>query len=476
MAAAKFLAFDFGAESGRAIIGIINDDRISLEEIHRFPNRQIEIGGHLHWDFHYLFQELKNGLRLAVEKGHGNIISIGIDTWGVDFGLIGTDGTLLENPYAYRDSRTDGMMEKVCKIISREEIYALTGIQFMQINSLFQLYSAVINQSEILRKTDKLLFMPDLFNYFLTGKKYSEYTIASTSQMLNATTKNWDEVLFHKIGLPHHIMAPIIQPGTIIGKLLPEIADAAGFKKSIDMVAVGCHDTASAVAAVPAESIKWGYISSGTWSLVGVESDQPQLSRDALTNDFTNEGGVGNKIRFLRNVTGLWLLQECRRSWERTGDVLDYGALVAEANNSGAFKSKIDPDDPIFLNPADMPEAIRNYCKKTQQPIPIDRGEFVRCIIESLAFKYKDIIDKINAITHKKIQKLHIIGGGSQNEMLNQLTADACGIPVIANPVEATALGNIIVQAIAKNIIPSLQKGREIVANSFPLKRYQPTK
>jgi rhamnulokinase len=476
MSGSKFLAFDFGAESGRTIIGMINDGGISLQEIHRFPNKQVEIGGHLHWDFQYLFGQLKHGLRLSIEKGHSDIRSIGVDTWGVDFGLIGKDGILLEDPYAYRDSRTDGMMDRVFEKITREKIYSITGIQTMQINTLFQLYSANVKQGELLKESDALLFMPDLFNYFLTGKKCSEYTIASTSQLLDASKKNWDETLFRTLGLPIRIMQPIVQPGTIVGKLLPEIAEEAGLKETVDVVAVGCHDTASAVAAVPSQSENWGFISSGTWSLIGIESDRPYLSKDALRNDFTNEGGVDNKIRFLRNVTGLWLLQECRRSWEKQGDRLDYIELSKLAGEAQTLKCRIDPDDPFFLHPPDMPEAIQEYCERTNQPVPDAKGEFVRCILESLAFKYRNVVDRIKTITGKRIERLHIVGGGSQNDLLNQLTSNACGIPVAANPVEATALGNIIVQALAKNILPSLQKARELVAHSFPVKWYEPVR
>jgi rhamnulokinase len=447
MPTSKFLAVDLGAESGRVIVGILDDDRISLEEVHRFPNLQVRTINHAQW---------------------------GIDTWGVDFGMVGKSGTLLANPYCYRDPRTNGMMEEVFRKIPREEIYTSTGIQFMQINSLYQLYAASLNEKELFAQCATLLFMSDLFNYFLTGEKVSEYTIASTSQLLNARKRTWDENIFRKLGLPMSIMAPLIQPGSIVGKLLPEIASTTGYKKEIDVVAVGCHDTASAVAAIPGRRGNWAFVSSGTWSVVGIESDQPLINKDTLENDFTNEGGVGGKIRFLRNVTGLWLLQECRKSWKKRGRACDYDELVTIASTTQGFKYMIDPDDISFLNPPDMPEAITAYCRRISQPVPENAGEFVRCILESLAMKYKDVLEKIISITKQAIETIHIVGGGSQNAMLNQFTADATGIPVEAGPVEATALGNILVQAIAKGRIASIEEGRVMVARSFPITRYDP--
>lgn len=474
MSASKFLAVDFGAETGRAIVGILEEDRISLEEVHRFPNVQTRIDGHLHWDIHYLFAELKKGLSLAVQKGHGDIESIGIDTWGVDFGLIDRKGEVIGSPFAYRDSRTNGMMERAFDMIPREEIYSSTGIQFMQINTLFQLYNVALNDTQTLDNCDTLLFMPDLFNYFLTGKKVSEYTIASTSQLLNARTQRWDETLFSKLGLPIHIMAPIVHPCTIIGKLRREIADEVGLNKGVDIIAVGCHDTASAVAAVPSSGNDWAFLSSGTWSLLGVESDQPLINEESLRYNFTNEGGIGASFRFLRNVMGLWLLQETRRSWQKQGKSYSYATLATMAATSPPFRSIINPDDDSFLNPPDMPQAIQAFCKRTGQLVPEREGEFVRCIFESLAFKFKIVLERICSITKRNIRTLHVVGGGSHSDLLNQCTADACGICVSAGPVEATALGNVLVQAIAKGKVQSLQKGREIVARSFPLKSYQP--
>jgi len=473
MVPAKFLAFDFGAESGRAILGILDKGKICLEEIHRFPNKQIDISGHIQWDLSYLFGELKKGLVTAAQKGHGELLGLGVDTWGVDFGLVGKDDRVLENPYAYRDKRTEGMMDKAFQRISREEMYACTGIQFMQFNSVFQVLSVVESESSLLDKIETLLFMPDLFNFLLTGQKFSEYTIASTSQLLNAKKRNWEPGIFEKLGLPIHIMAPIIQPGTSVGPLLPEIFRKTGISP-VDVIAPACHDTASAVAAVPAQSANWAYLSSGTWSLLGVEVNEPIINEKSLKNNFTNEGSVDKKIRFLRNTMGLWLLQKCMKDWEKKGESHDYDKLTSLASGAEEFRSVVDPDDHTFLNPQDMPEAIAEFCKKTMQPVPEKKGEFVRCIYESLALKYRFLVDKINTMCAEPFEVLHVVGGGSQNEMLNQFSADATGLYVIAGPAEATAVGNIIVQAIAKKIMDGIEEGRKVVSRSFPLRTYEP--
>jgi rhamnulokinase len=474
MANSKFLAFDIGAESGRAIVGVLNNHKISLEEIHRFANKQIKILGHLHWDVLYLFEELKKGLSIAVKSGHSDIRSIGIDTWGVDFGLLGKNNELLGFPFTYRDSNTTGIMDKVFRKIPRKEIYSITGIQYLQFNSLFQLYSIFNKNKKLFNICETLLFIPDLLNFYFTGKKNSEYSIASTSQMLNAKTRKWDRNIFRKLGLPINIMPSIVPSGTILGKLLPEFSNEIGLKNEVDVVAVGCHDTASAVAAVPFYSKNSAFLSSGTWSIIGIESDLPIINKKSLDNNFSNEGGVENKIRFLTNVMGMWLMQETRKVWLKEGKDLSYDELIKMASTSEEFKSIINPDDGMFLNPTDMIEAIKEYCKKKKQPVPVSKGEIVRCILESLALKYKIEIEKINCMTEKHIETLHIVGGGSQNEMLNQFTADASGIPVIAGPVEATATGNILVQAIAGRKIKSIKEGRDIVTYSFPLKTYLP--
>lgn len=472
MAVSKYLAIDLGAESGRVIVGIFDGQQIRLEEVHRFPNKQVKIFNGNYWNVLSLFEEIKKGLLLAVEKGYGDIESIGIDTWGVDFGLIDKNGQLLGMPHTYRDSRTDGIPEKVYEKISSDEIYGITGIQLMQINSLYQLYSLKLFNKELLNNCSKILFMPDLFNYLLTGVMKSEYTIASTSQMVNSKTRSFDEKIFSELGIPKNITAPIVEPGTVIGKLLPEIAKEVGLNE-VDVIAVGCHDTASAVAAVPAEGKDWAYLSSGTWSLIGIETDEPVIEL-SLKNNFTNEGGVGGKTRFLHNTMGLWFIQALRKSWGGKGDTLTYEEITELASVAKEFAAVIEPDDKLFLNPEDMVEAIEKYCEQTNQDKPKTKGEFARVVLESLALKYKMILEKIENVSNKKIEKLHIVGGGSQNELLNQLTANAAKKKVLAGPVEATALGNVIVQAIAKNKIESLNKAREIVSNSFPLKTYTP--
>ncbi|UCE22820.1 MAG: rhamnulokinase, partial [Candidatus Aminicenantes bacterium] len=421
----------------------------------------------------YLLGELKKGLKSAARKGHGELLGLGVDTWGVDFGLIGKDDRILEDPFAYRDRRTEGMMDRAFQLISREEMYARTGIQFMPFNSVFQLLSVVESESSLLDKIETLLFMPDLFNFLLTGQKLSEYTIASTSQLLNARKRDWEPGVFEKLGLPLHIMAPIIQPGTSVGQILPEISQETDIAP-VDVIAPACHDTASAVAAVPAQTANWAYLSSGTWSLLGIEVDEPIINEQSLKNNFTNEGGVDGKIRFLRNTMGLWLLQRCLKDWEKKGESHDYDELAALALGSQEFRSIVDPDDRMFLNPPDMPDAITEFCRRTRQPVPEKKGEFVRCIYESLALKYRFLIDKINAMCPDPVEVLHVVGGGSRNELLNQFSADATGLRVVAGPAEATAVGNIIIQAIAKNIVSGIEEGRKVVSRSFPLKTYEP--
>jgi len=469
----KFIALDFGAESGRAVLGKIKNEKLSIEELHRFANRQVKVHGHIYWDLLNLFDELKNGLAKAANNGHKDISGVGVDTWGVDFGLVDRDDHFIGNPYAYRDPRTDGVMDKAFEIVSRREIYEYTGIQFMQLNSIFQLFSMVLSDHPWLQIARRLLFMPDLIAFLMTGEKNFEYTMASTSQLLNARSKTWETNLFAKLGLPIELMSSLIQPGTVAGKLLREVADDTGMPQ-VDVIAPGSHDTASAVAAVPAKGSNWAYLSSGTWSLLGIETQEPIISKDSLKYNFTNEGGIDNTIRFLRNTMGLWLLQGCRKSWARQGTEMSYAELVEIANDVSPFTCIIDPDDPGFLNPADMPTAILEYCSQKGQKPPQSKGEFVRSIFESLALKYRHIIERINSMREESIETLHIVGGGSQNEMLNQFAANATGLPVIAGPVEATAIGNILVQAIAKNELHSLQEGRELVANSFPLKKYKP--
>jgi rhamnulokinase len=472
MSVPKFIALDLGAGSGRVMLGKL-EDKIALEEIHRFPNIQVKACGHLHWDILRLFCEIKHGLAKVSDLGHKDVEGIGVDTWGVDFGLVSEDDQLVSNPICYRDARTDGMQELAFSLLPREDIYQYTGIQLMQINTIFQILSMVHSQSALLKSAAHLLFTPDLLSFLLSGQKYSEYTIASTSQLLNARTGSWEKTIFEKLGLPLSVMQKIVQPGTVIGPLLSEIREETGLN-SAEVIAIAAHDTASAVAAVPARSGNWAFLSSGTWSLIGVESERPIITEQSLHNNFTNEGGFGQKIRFLKNVSGMWLLESCIASWKRQKESCRYDELIYLADQAEPFKCIIDPDDSSFLNPADMPTAIIEYCKSRGLRAPETRGEFVRTIFESLAMKYRMVIEDINAMRGSSIEVLHIVGGGSRNEMLNQFTANACGIPVTAGPVEATAVGNILVQAISKKRLGSIEEGRELVAHSFPLKHYEP--
>ncbi len=444
MAVSKHLAFDLGASSGRAIVGMVEDGKIQLEEVHRFPNRMVSLLGHHHWDLLQLFDEIKIGLAKAA-AAHPDVRTVGVDTWGVDFGLIGRDGSLLGNPYAYRDLSSDEVMRRVFRKIPREELYRLTGIQFLPFNSIFQLYRLVEKDHPLLQVADRLLFMPDLINYFLTGEKVSEYTIASTSQLLDPWTKTWRKEIFERLGLPWAIMAPIVPPGTRLGKLRKEIAMESGMPQ-VEVIAPACHDTASAVAAVPAHGDRWAYLSSGTWSLLGIESPQPIINEEALRYNFTNEGGVHGKIRFLKNVAGLWIIQQLRAAWAKGGENFTWDELVRLAEEAGAAAQCIDPDDPRFTNPPDMVRAIEEACRDAGAPIPKSKGEFVRCVLESLADKYRQVITSLNTLLPQSIRRLHIVGGGSQNLLLNRLTAEATGLEVIAGPAEATAIGNIKVQ------------------------------
>ncbi len=440
----KYLAFDLGASSGRALVGIYENDNLTLEETHRFPNRMVHVNGHFHWDILQLFDEIKIGLAKTAQAGHTDIRSIGVDTWGVDFGLIGRNGVLLGNPYAYRDIG-DEYMDKVFEIIPRDELYKKTGIQFMPFNTIFQLFRLVHDHNPLLDVTEKLLFTPDLLNYFLTGEMVSEYTIASTSQLLDPWSKTWQNELFDRLGLPISIMADIVEPGTKIGKLRKEIAKEAGLSQ-IDVIAPASHDTASAVAAVPAEGDNWAYLSSGTWSLLGVNSPEPIINDAALANNFTNEGGVDGHIRFLKNVAGLWLVQRCKSDWAKEGDDIGFAELTKLAEQAGPSPCHINPDDPRFINPANMPDAIAEYCRETDQRAPHSKGQFIRCALESLAQKYKQILDNLSDMLPQPVERLHIVGGGSKNELLNRLTEEATGLRVLTGPAEATGMGNIIVQ------------------------------
>ena len=466
-----YLAADFGGGSGRVIAGWLDQGRIVMEEVHRFGNRQVRLGDHVYWDFPALFEDMKAGLKKAAAKGY-NVKSIGIDTWGVDFGLIDRDGQLLGNPVCYRDARTAGIPEQVAKIIDPTSHYATTGIQVMEINTLSQLYS--MKGSAQLDAAAHLLFMPDLFSYFLTGTINNEYCIASTSELLDAQKRDWSWDTIEALGLPKHIFGPIVMPGTVRGKLRADIAEETGLGE-VEVVAVGSHDTASAVAAVPAEEdgSLVAFLSSGTWSLLGVELAEPVLTEEARLAEFTNEGGVEGRIRFLQNITGLWILQRLMSEWKEQGEEQTFGELLPAAERA-EITSLIPVADAAFMNPASMEQAICDYCEKTQQPVPTSKAEMTRCVLQSLAKKYQEAIAGANPLLPAPISKLHIIGGGSQNALLNQLTADALGVPVWAGPVEATAMGNILVQAQAAGEVKDIADLRSVVRNSVKPNIFEP--
>lgn len=468
----NFLAFDLGASSGRTVLGIFESNKLQLKEIHRFTNKPTNLLGTLYWDALSIFEKMKSSLALYSQEYGGTLNSVGVDTWGVDFGLIGENGKLLGNPVHYRDSRTDGMMEEVFKRVPRKKIFERTGIQFMQLNTLYQLFSMSLVNSPMLKVADTLLMMPDLFNYFLTGKKSSEFTIATTSQCYDLLDDMWFNSLLERLDIPSEIMPEVIQPGTIVGEILPYIKEEVGLS-DVSVVAPACHDTGSAVAAVPAQNDNWAYISSGTWSLIGVEVRKPIINERTLELNFTNEGGVHGTYRFLKNVAGLWLIQECKRIWEKEGETLTYEEIANLASEAKPFVAFVDPDHDSFLNPPDMPKAILNFCEKTGQKKPVTKGEMARCVLESLALKYRRVLKMIDEI-YRPVDILHIVGGGTKNELLCQFTANATGLPVIAGPVEATSIGNLMVQAKTKEVISSIEEGRKLVANSFDLVTYEP--
>lgn len=473
----NFLAFDLGASSGRAVVGRFDGEKLSLEEAHRFPNGPTRLLDSLHWNVLSLFTEMKNGLAKAAGLLDGKIAAMGVDTWGVDFGLLDKNGELIGNPYHYRDSRTDGMVEKACQIVPRAEIFNQTGIQFMQLNSLFQLVAMVQQQSTALEVADTLLFMPDLFNYWFTGQKTCEYTIASTSQAYNMATGQWATGLLERLGIPPHIFRQVIQPGTSIGPLLPHIAEEAGLPAGVSVIAPACHDTASAVAAVPvtgADAGRFAYLSSGTWSLLGVELDSPVINEKSLAYNVTNEGGVANTIRLLKNLGGLWIVQECRRVWSQQERDYSFGELTDMAAAALPFAAMIDPDDALFLPPGDMEPRIAEFCRRTGQTPPANKGQVIRVALESLALKYRWVLDRLEELIENPIEVVHIVGGGTQNRLLNQFAANATGRRVVTGPIEATAIGNILLQMLAVGQISSLGEGREVVRRSFPVETYDP--
>lgn len=465
-----YVAMDLGAESGRAVVGAFDGARLTLSIVHRFPNRPVRIAGHLHWDALRLFDEMRNGLDLAARE-YGEIASVGVDTWGVDYGLLDRTGSLIGNPFHYRDHRTDETMAQVFARVPRQDIFARTGIQFMKLNTLYQLAAAA--GTPALETAQRLLMMPDLFNYWLSGEIAGEFSIATTTQFYDPRQRAWATDLLDRLGLPSRILPPIIQPATRLGALITGHADPPGLRHT-QVIAPASHDTGSAVAAIPAKGERFAYISSGTWSLLGAVVAEPILSEAAYRFDFTNEGGVDGSFRLLKNITGMWLVQECRRAWMREGAELSYDALVGLAAQARPFLAYIDPDDPVFSAPDDMPRAIQDYCAATGQAIPEDRGAIVRVALESLALKYRATLDKLEAILGYRVDAMHIVGGGSQNKMLCQFTADACGRPVHAGPVEATAIGNLMAQAIGNGDCASWSEARDIVRATFSPILYEP--
>jgi rhamnulokinase len=470
---ANYIAVDLGAESGRVMLGRIADGRLSLEQIHRFSNGPVEGQKTLQWDFDRLLAEIKAGIGQAAKKAEGKVHGIGVDTWGVDFGLLGADGRLIERPYHYRDSRTNGMMDKAFTLMPKRGIYDCTGIQFMQLNSLYQVLAMRLANSPALAKTERLLFMADLFSYFLCGKAFGEYTLASTSQMMDMKTGQWSKPIFDELSLPVKIMPQITMPGTVVGDLTDNVAKEIGCPK-IPVIAIGSHDTASAVLGVPASGDRWAYLSSGTWSLMGVELPGAIIDDKTFKYEFTNEGGVENTIRLLKNIMGLWLVQECKRQWQREGQDLSYGDLTKMAAVAKPFFGHVECDRSEFLAPGDMPARINKYLSETGQKPTQDKGQMVRLILESLALKYRSVLSAIQDVTGQAIDVLHIVGGGIQNELLCQFTANAIGRKVVTGPIEATASGNILMQAKAAGQLKSIAEAREVIRNSFELKEYQP--
>ncbi|HSI33167.1 MAG: rhamnulokinase family protein [Phycisphaerae bacterium] len=478
MAARNLLAFDLGAESGRALLGRLEGGKITLEEKHRFANPNGRINGHLCWNLLAQWEELKTGLRKAAAGGDA-IHAIGVDTWGVDVGFLDKDGDVVASPYMYRDPQTDGMMDLAFARVPRAEMFERTGVQFMQLNTVFHLLAMARRKSAILDAARTMLFMPDLFNYLFTGEKVAEFSIATTSQMYDPRARTWATGMLDKLGIPTHFLPKIVPTGTRLASVRSDVARECGITADIPVIATAGHDTAAAVAAVPvdaADGPDWCYISSGTWSLMGVEVREPIINPKSLALNYTNEGGVGGTIRFLKNIMGLWLVQECRRQWVKEGRELTYAELTRMAAESDPFIAAVNPDDRPFITPGEMPRKIAEFCTRTNQRAPGTPGEYVRVCLESLALTYRKTIDGLEDVLGRKINVIHIVGGGTQNELLSQMTADATGKLVVAGPVEATAVGNMGVTAMAAGEIGSVEELRAIVRRSFPVKRYEPTK
>ncbi|MDR1928015.1 MAG: rhamnulokinase [Oscillospiraceae bacterium] len=468
------IAVDLGASSGRVMLGSFDGGKIRLQELHRFANDPVRVNGTLHWDILRLFHDIKQGLTAAAQTGLP-IQSIGIDTWGVDFALLGEEGEMLENPVHYRDGRSCGMLAEAEKRFAPDALYRETGVQFMEFNTVFQLLSLRLRRPALLERAARLLFLPDLLGYFLTGKQQTEYSIASTSQLLDAGTGDWSQTVLDKLELPRRLLGRIVPPGTVLGELLPCVCEECGLPP-VPVISVCGHDTQSAVTAVPSGEERFAFLSSGTWSLFGTELDRPIVNGQTRRLNITNEGGYAGKIGFLKNITGLWLIQESRRHWNRRGAGYSYADLERLALAAPQNRAFIDPDDPSFVPPGDLPARVQEFCRRTGQPVPEGAGEIIRCIYESLAKKYGETLRKIQSCTGRVYPCLHVIGGGAKDALLCQMTADACGIPVLAGPIEATVLGNIAVQLLSSGELSDLAQARGVIAAGSDMKAYQPRK
>ncbi|WP_028610247.1 rhamnulokinase [Paenibacillus harenae] len=466
------LAYDLGASSGRALLGRLNNGKIEVEELHRFPNDPVQAGERLHWDILRLLHELKQAL-LKVKHRNIKLSSIAIDSWAVDFGLIGGNGELLGNPYHYRDRHTDGVMEEVVKELSASAIFGKTGIQFLPFNTIYQLAALKRADSPLLREAKHFLMIPDLLRYFLTGEMFNEFSNATTTQLYNPVTEAWDEELIRAIGISPDLFCTVVRPGAKVGRLRQFLCEELDIEP-IDVYAAAEHDTGSAVAAVPALERSFAYLSCGTWSLMGTEVDEPVINETAKELNFTNEGGVCGTYRLLKNIMGLWILLECRRAWERAGISYSFPELVKLAGGAKPFAAFIDPDDPVFLHPGDMPARISEYCSATGQQAPEEAGAVVRCILESLAFKYRYVLELTEQLSGQSFSGLHMVGGGIQNTLLCQWTANAIGKPVWAGPVEGSAIGNMAVQWIASGELADIWEARKVIRESFPIESYEP--
>jgi rhamnulokinase len=466
---ARFLAFDLGAESGRAMVGHLDGGVLTLDEVCRFPNEPVQANGSLQWDILRLWLEMRRGLDRAADR---KLASVGIDTWGCDYALVGDGGTLLENPYHYRDRRTDGMMEAVFERVPRERIYSVTGVQFIIINTLYQLYAACRTTPRIVEAAGTFCMIPDLLNYWLTGRLHAEFTMATTTQFIDARTRVWAHDLLSELGIPTRLLPPLVEPGAVVGRVKRDLSSTLA---GTPVVAPACHDTGSAVASVYAGGTT-AFVSSGTWSLLGTELPAPVITAVARDLNFTNEGGVCGTTRLLKNITGMWLLQGCRRSWAAAGREFAYEDLLAAAASQDAgFVTLIDPDHRGFFQPSDMVAAIDEYCRRTDQPEPCGAAAYARAILESLAFKYRLVLESLEELTGTRFEEIRIVGGGSRNRLLNQFVAEATGRPVTAGPAEATALGNIAMQMLAMGAVSSLSEARRIIERSFPVERFEPT-